>query len=304
MVARELAKGYDVVVFDFAHAVVLAPPGLKLPSVLFTHNVEAEIFRRHLDYAGNALTRWVWRDQLQKMERFERDAVERFDVVVAVSERDGEMLRQTCRDPEAARVEVIRTGVDLDFFDYSPPQEAPRVVFMGAMDWLANIDGVEFFLDDIWPRIAQRRPDAEMTVVGRNPPESLVSKAKAAAPTWRFTGFADDVRPHVRGAAVFAIPLRVGGGTRIKAYEAMALGCPVVSTGLGVEGLPVLDGQHYLRADDAQAFADAVLRLLDDAELRMRLANGAREFDTEHCSYRAAAADFERACVRAMEAAA
>jgi glycosyltransferase involved in cell wall biosynthesis len=135
-----------------------------------------------------------------------------------------------------------------------------------------------------------------MCVVGRDPPQGLVRKAQQAGFDWQFTGYVDDVRPYVRASSVYVVPLRVGGGTRLKVYEAMALGCPLVSTAIGVEGLPLIPGEHYLLADDATQIADALSRLLGDAPLRARLSAAARRFVEETCSYRAVARQFERIC--------
>lgn len=292
VVETELARRPDVVVFDFPHAAMLAPGRFPVPSVLFTHNVESEIFRRHAEVASSPLKRRLWRDQLRKMERFERETLARFDAVVAVSERDADWFRNGLG---IARAAVIPTGVDTEYFPWSPPGDAGRVAFTGSMDWLANIDAMEWFLDEVWDRVARQAPEAHMKVIGRNPPASLVARAAA----WNFTGFVDDVRPHVRGSSVYVIPLRVGGGTRIKVFEAMAMGCPVVSTSIGVEGLPLEPGRHYLKADTAGDFAEAVVRLLRDPELRLALSREARSYVEEHFSFRRAAGAFEEICRRA-----
>lgn len=293
-VEAELARRPDVVVFDFPHAAMLAPDRLPVPSVLFTHNVESEIFRRHSEVASNPLKRLLWRDQLRKMERFERETLARFDAVVAVSERDAAWFRDGLG---IDRAEVIPTGVDTGYFPWSPPGDNGRVVFTGSMDWLANVDAMEWFLDDVWGRLIRQAPEASMKVIGRTPPAALVARARGRP--WDFTGFVDDVRPHVRGSSVYVIPLRVGGGTRIKVFEAMAMGCPVVSTSIGVEGLPLEPGRHYLRADDAGDFADTVARLLRDPDLRLALSREARRCVEERFSFRRAAEAFEEICRRA-----
>jgi glycosyltransferase involved in cell wall biosynthesis len=166
------------------------------------------------------------------------------------------------------------------------------------MDWAANVDGVRFFLADVWPLVLAARPDARFTVVGRHPPAALLREAEGVAGV-TFTGFVDDVRPHVRAAQAFVIPLRVGGGTRIKAFEAMAMGCPVVSTAVGIEGLGVTPGEHYLLSDSAADQAAALLRLFDDAALRLSLSQAARGQVEQRYGHRVAAQAFEQICLRA-----
>ena len=302
VVAAALAERPDVVVADFPHSAVLLPPGrLGPPSVMFTHNVEAEIFERHAEVARGAW-RPVWRDQARKMRRFERDALHRFTRVIAVSARDAQALRaQFGLD---GRVDAIDTGVDLDFLGYTPPPLPPEggglVAFTGTMSARANVDGVQFLLDEVWPLVLRARPRAEAVIVGRDPPEALRRAARERGYAWRFTGFVDDVRPDVRAAHLSVIPLRVGSGTRIKAFESMALGRPVVSTTVGVEGLAVEPGRHLLIADDAPAFAAAVLRLLDEPALGARLAADARALLEARFSWAQVAAQFEAICETAL----
>ena len=298
VVASELARRPDVAVFDFLHATILGPSNLDVPSVLFTHNVESEIFRRHVAVAAHPVKKVLFRDQLRKMERFERDALRRFDTIVAVSERDAALFRESFG---LTRAEVIPTGVDVEFFSYAPPGDSGVIAFTGSMDWLANIDGVDWFLEEVWDRVAREVPAARFRVIGRNPPAFLTAKARAKGLPWDFTGFVDDVRPHVRGCSAYVIPLRVGGGTRLKAFEAMAMGCPVVSTSIGVEGLPLEPDRHYLRADTAPNFAAALVRLLREAGLRERLAREARRHVEENFSFLRVARAFEAICDRTAD---
>jgi glycosyltransferase involved in cell wall biosynthesis len=167
------------------------------------------------------------------------------------------------------------------------------------MDWPANADALAWFMDEVWPRVGAARPGARFVAVGRNPPARLVQEAARRGLAWTFTGFVDDVRPHVEAARVSVVPLRVGGGTRIKVYEAMALGRPVVATAIGVEGLPVESGRHFLLADRADDFAAAVVRLLADDGLTADLATAARAFVERHASSAAVARAFEEVCARA-----
>ena len=298
LVDRAMAEDPDVVVFDFVHAAVLAPRQITSPSVLFTHNVESEIFARHEQVARNPLLGALWRNQTGKMRAFEVEALGRFDVVVAVSERDARAFKE---ENGAVRTVVIPTGVDPDYFLYHEPTSDDHVVFCGSMDWLANQDAVAFFLDAVWDRIASQVPGARFTIIGRAPPSGLVERAARRKANWTFTGYVDDVRPYMKGAAVSVIPMRVGGGTRLKVYEAMAAGTPVVSTSVGVEGLPVTDGTHYLCADDPDLFADSVVALLRDHARRRAISRQARQLVEAEFSYLAAARVFEQACCLAME---
>ncbi len=295
VIAAELAAGPRVVVVDFPHAAVLVPQRLAIPSVMFTHNVEAEIFERHAALA-RGVWKLVWQREAAKMQRFERDVLRRFDTVVAVSARDGRALRDRFGLNEVA---VIDTGVDLDFYAYHPPEaQAATVVFSGAMDSRSNIDGIGFLMDDVWPLVAASRPDARMRVAGRNPPPALVAKAERLGLPWHFTGFVDDIRPHVLAGDVAVIPLRVGSGTRLKAFESMALGRPVISTALGMEGLDVQPGQHFIAAETGPEFAAAILRLLGDAALRTGLASAARRELEQRFSWPQVGRQFEAICLR------
>jgi glycosyltransferase involved in cell wall biosynthesis len=304
-IAGELEPPPEVLVVDFPHAAVLAPPPYPCPSVLFTHNVEAEIFRRHAEITRSPLKRAIWRNQATKMERYERELLPKFTAVVAVADRDREYFQRVYG---AGNVSTIPTGVDLGYFTYGGnavlnPGDGGTVVFTGSMDWMANIDGVEFLMDAVWQAVSRARPAARCVIVGRSPPQVLIERARARMLDWEFTGFVDDVRPFVQNAHVYVIPLRVGGGTRIKVYEAMAMGCPVVSTRIGVEGLPVEHDRHYLEADSADAMAAAVLALLHDRERSARLSLEARKHVEESMSTRQVGRVFEQICLGALQSA-
>ncbi len=303
-ISRALADKPDVVVVDFPHAGVLVPQRIDAASVMFTHNVEAEIFERHADRA-KGLWRLVWRDQQRKMTRFEGETLRRFDAVIAVSKRDADALSARYG---LARVDRIDTGVDLDFFDPAPFGPAPdpgpdggTLVFTATMSWPANVEGIHFLLDEVWPALVAARPRIGAVIIGRDPPASLSDKIKARGLNVTLTGFADDIRPYVARSHVYVIPLWVGSGTRIKAFEAMAMGRPVISTTLGIEGLDVTDGEHFLRADSAEAFSHGILSLLDDIALRDRIADAARRLMLDRFSWAKVAAQFEAICLDTVE---
>ena len=284
---------YDLLVCDFVQPSINLGERLACPVLLFQHNVESMIFERHARTAGSAPLRWFWRSQWRKMERFEREACRRFAGVVAVSEADRALFGDRF---EARRTFAIPTAVDAEYFrPGTGPTVAGRLVFTGSMDWLPNEDAILYFVDEILPRISARVPAVSLAVVGRRPSPRL-SRRLAERRDVILTGRVDDVRPHMESAEVFVIPLRIGGGTRIKAYEAMAMGKPVVSTPVGIEGLPVRDGEHFVQAERADEFADAVVDLLRDPERRRRLGQAARRYVESSCSWPSAAAAFVDAC--------
>jgi glycosyltransferase involved in cell wall biosynthesis len=293
-VANALAVNPDVVLVDFPHAAVLTPAPFTTPSICFTHNVEAEIYERHASRASG-LMRPIWQNQAGKMQRFEGNTLRRFDRVIAVSKRDARALETRFH---LANVDPIDTGVDLEYFNPTPiPATTGTVVFTGVMDSPANIEGVRFLMDQVWPLLLKTHPNARALIIGRNPPDAL----KAAAPkSFTFTGTVDDIRPHFAQGDVAVIPLHVGSGTRIKTFEAMAMNRPVVSTTIGVEGLDVAHDQHLLIADDPQTFAAAIARLLDDTPLRQTLATNARTLVETRFSWSQVARQFEDICLKTV----
>ena len=298
-VIAQAAAQADVLVADFLHSAVLIPAHRAMASILFTHNVEAEIFARHCELA-RGLKRLVWRDQLRKMRAFEAKTLAAFDAVVAVSPRD----RDAFRRDYGVGASIIPTGVDLDYFDVHPVKAAAPAVFAftASMDSLANIDGVRWFMDAVWPKIVASLPRAKMLVIGRKPDAGLQAEAVRRGLNWVFTGTVEDVRPYLAEASVYVSPLRVGGGTRIKAYEAMAFGLPTISTAIGIEGLDVIAGQHFARADSADEFAAAAVRLAGDDAARRQMAAEARALVEGRCSARSVGAVFEAIAIAAMEA--
>jgi glycosyltransferase involved in cell wall biosynthesis len=292
---RELlaARHYDLLVCDFLQPTLNLRSLRTPPTLLFQHNVESMIWERHYRTSRNPLLRLFWYLQWRKMMRYERQACARVDGIVAVSELDKQVLE---RDFGARNVHAIPTGVDTDFFrPGSEPPEDNNLVFLGAMDWLPNEDGILFFTDEVLPRLRKLVPSAHITVVGRNPTARLLERTRAH-PEIRVLGRVEDVRPHVARGALFVIPLRIGGGTRIKAYEAMAMGKPVVSTRIGIEGLPVRDGDNVVLADSPEDFAAAVARLLKDKAERERIGRNARAYVEGNVSWRRAADAFAGAC--------
>lgn len=273
-----LERRSDVVVCDFLDAAVNFPRDCSIPSILFQHNVEAEIWRRHWLTASNPVKRLMYRMEFQKMSAYEQAAVKRFSHVIAVSEHDAELM---CPSVDRSRMTVVPTGVDLERFRPDPDTRVVDrlVMFVGAMDWQPNIDAVEYFCHDIWPEIKRRLPDARFRIVGRNPDPRLT---RFACESIEFTGLVPSVVEHLREAAVVVVPLRIGGGTRLKIYEAMAVGKAVVSTRVGAEGLDVHHGRDILLAAEPREFARAVVTMLESGEARRPYEQAARDLASQY----------------------
>jgi sugar transferase (PEP-CTERM/EpsH1 system associated) len=287
--------GFDLVVCDFLVPAVNMPRTLPCPSVLFTHNVEAEIWRRHYEGQVDPVRRFLFKLQWQRMLRFEAETVSRFDRVLAVSDTDCATLQRLYGNQIDVPVTTVATGVDTSFF--APQAEtavAPRhLVFTGSMDWIPNEDAMQHFCADILPRIRAEEPDVTLSIVGRAPTPAV--QRLAEIPGVEVTGRVDDVRDYIGRAAVYVVPIRIGGGTRLKIFEAMGMGKAVVSTTIGAEGLPVTHGKDVLIADAPDAFASVVVSLLRDPARRVHLERSARELVVTHYDWSAVAGQLEAA---------
>jgi glycosyltransferase involved in cell wall biosynthesis len=298
-IADRAGKGdFDVVVCDFLAPAVNVPPALNCASVLFQHNVEAMIWKRHYEVQTNAARKAYLFRQWQKMRAFEAKACPIFDCVVAVSREDREMIRS---EYDVDNVYDVQTGVDTSYFQPrgSVQRRRNHLVFTGSMDWLPNEDGIRFFTEQIMPRIKKEIPDVTLTVVGRNPYPSLVELSQHD-PSVTVTGRVDDVRPFMEEANVYVVPLRIGGGTRLKIYEAMAMEQPIVSTTVGAEGLPVVDGSEIFLADTPERFAEAVVRLLREPALAADMGKRAAAKVRDQFGWDTVAESFATICQQAI----
>ncbi len=281
-------ENFDAIVCDFLNASQNMP---NLGScVLFQHNVEAVIWRRHADQAANPASQAYFGLQAKRMRTYEGEICRRVQSVIAVSEPDADIMR---RDYGVARVSTVPTGVDIDYFAPKPAEPAADLVFVGSMDWMPNIDAVKWFILEILPIIRKRRPSCSLAIVGRQPSREIVALG-ASDPLIQVTGTVPDVRPYLWGSGVAIVPLRIGGGTRLKIYEAMAAKVPVVSTAIGAEGLDVRQGDNIRIADDALGFADQCLDLLDNQIERRRIVENAWELVNSRYSWDVVAHQFEQ----------
>jgi polysaccharide biosynthesis protein PslH len=291
-------ESFDVIVCDFVIAAGCVPWEFPTPKVVFTHNVESVIWRRHYEVATNPLWKALsWREW-RTMEAAERRYLREADRVVTVSEDDH---RHFAKFVDAAKLSVIPTGVDTEFF--APTQEletANNLVFSGSMDWLPNEDGMFYFIKEVLPLIRRQAPGLSLTIVGRNPSPGLKELAASTANV-HLTGWVEDIRPYLSHAAVCVVPLRIGGGTRLKIFEAMSMGKAVVSTTIGAEGLPVRGGEHLLIADEPAHFAKSTLELLGDAARRRSMGLAARNLVAESYSWTLVAKRFAEILAEVVE---
>ena len=228
-------------------------PGARLA---IAHNVDTLIWRRYYETEKRPLQRAFLKGQWKKFRRFEQHAFKNADRVVAVSEEDARLIRDEFGQPN---VDVVDNGIDRAAFEHVRGVRDPfRVLFLGALDWRPNLDAVGLLLDKIFPALHRAEPRAQLVIVGRNPPAGLVERAKSL-PGVELHASVPDVRPYLAECGVMTVPLRIGGGSRLKILESLACGLPVVSTRVGAEGLCLTPGVHYVQAEE-DAMADALVQ--------------------------------------------
>jgi glycosyltransferase involved in cell wall biosynthesis len=291
---RQLAatEQYDSIVCDFLAA---APNVPELgDAVLFQHNVETTIWQRHAEQAASPLKKLYAQIQASKMEAYEREVCRQSKHVIAVSDIDAARM-QTMFGIDT--VTSVPTGVDVDYFappaiNPATPSQTSDIVFCGSMDWLPNTDAVLYFLAEILPLIRKQIPGATFTIAGRSPEASVIKAAQETSGV-TVTGKVDDMRPYLWGSKISIVPIRIGGGTRLKIYECFAAGLPVVSTTIGAEGLRYTQGSDIVIADEPEDFAASCVRLLGDDAERQSIARNALHLVQSELSWAAVSRDFE-----------
>lgn len=262
----------DIVHLDTIALAPFARDCGRIPVVLAHHNIESRLMERRAEYERGFLRRWYVRREAAKLRSYEAAVCAEFCANVTVSTEDSRELRVIC---PSAIAEAIPNGVDTEYFVPRRGDETESLIFTGGMNMFANRDGVDWFIESVWPLVKRDVPRASFVAIGQRPSIKLMEAVKrnerVEAP-----GFVADVRPAVARAAVYIVPLRVGGGTRLKVLDAMAQGKAIVSTSLGAEGIDIRDGEHIVIADDAAAFAARIVALLRDPARRRALGDAAR----------------------------
>jgi len=298
------ARRFDFVNLEFtflgACHLRQAPPGERLPSlVVDSHNIDYDLARQYAR-AGSSLARRLYASaNWRKLRREELGTYRNADGVYLCSAADE---RRLLHQVPGVRTAVIPNAADVEYYQprpTDPPSDGRTVVYFGLLSYVPNVDGVTHFVRDIWPRIAQSHPEARCKIIGGQPPASLLA---LAGPRVELTGFVSDLRPHLAAAAAVVVPLRLGGGTRLKIVEAMAMGKATVSTTLGAEGIEAVPGRDLLVEDEPVAFAEAVSRLLAEPGLAARIGQSARQLAVERYAWSGAARALEGFYRRILEA--
>jgi glycosyltransferase involved in cell wall biosynthesis len=279
---------YDCLVSDFLTSA--CNTGAVESCIIFQHNVETTIWERHAQCASTPWLRMFFRTQANRMRAYEGLNCRQAAHVIAVSEEDARRMESDFGIPH---VSTVATGVDIDYF--TPATDAAGasgIVFTGSMDWLPNIDGIEWFVQEILPLIRKKIPNCELSIVGRNPDPKVLNLASRER-NISVTGTVPDIRPYLWNSAISVVPLRIGGGTRLKIYESMAARTPVVSTTVGAEGLEYHPGLDIEIADQPELFAEHCIRLLEDEARRRALASEAWDLVNRRFSWAAISNDFE-----------
>jgi glycosyltransferase involved in cell wall biosynthesis len=285
------ATRFDVVNLEFTFLgrcdLRQAPPGERYPALIVdSHNIDYDLARQYARSGGNLVRRLYAAANWRKLRREELGTYRDADGVYLCSGADEQRL---LGEIPTARTVVIPNAADVAYYQPRPTDPAPdgrTVVFFGLLSYQPNVDGVIHFLQDIWPRIASVHPQARCKIIGGSPPPSLT---ELAGPRIEFTGFVPDLRPHLAEAAAVVVPLRLGGGTRLKIVEAMAMGKAIVSTTLGAEGIEAVPGRDLLIEDQPEAFASAMNRLLTAPGLAAQIGQSARHLAERRYAWSAAA---------------
>ena len=260
--------------------------------VLSLHNVEHELLYRNFLKSRSPLRRIYNYVEWRKFRRQELEVCRKFSMCLTTSERDKRVI---AADLPTTPLAVIPNGVDTRFFkpDAEESGDDHTIVFTGTIDYYPNIDGLTYFVEEVLPLVRQQIPGVRFFIVGKDPPPAI--RRYGRDPGIVVTGTVDDVRGYFRKTTAVVVPLRIGGGTRLKILEAMAMGKPVVSTAVGAEGLEVADGENILIADDPPGMARALISVLRDRALRERLAGAGRKLVEERYDWTSIANRLERA---------
>ena len=289
--------------FDIVHAdqLNMAQYAIRVPvarKVLDAHNALWLLYKRLWQTMKTGPKKWLLNRDWRILKKYEGQICRKFDSVLAVSEED----HQAMNEAAGKQLDVTIIPIAIDIEEVVPLEYRPagdRILHIGTMFWPPNIDGILWFLKEILPLIQEKRPEVVFDIIGANPPKEIVAFGNAGHKV-NVTGYVQDPTPYLENASLMVVPLRAGGGMRVKILNALGQGMPVVSTTLGCEGIAVKDGVHLLVADTAQDFASSVIRLLEDRHLAKDLGKRGRQLIEDNYDYRIACRALEEAYAAAL----
>ena len=278
---REKIQEIDLIHFDMLPLAVYLDETNGLPTVLNEHNVESLLLQRRLENEKGILKKWFFSRQQKLLEKFERNVCRNVHSIITCSENDLTTIKTFAPH---TRVDVVPNGVDTSYFSplVSEPEEPHSMIFIGGLNWFPNYDALEWFDSSIFPEILNQFPDAHLHIIGIMS-DTFPWKHPQATTCY---GFVDDIRPYMAKASLFIVPLRIGGGTRLKILNAMAMGKPVISTTIGAEGLGVTSGENILLADDEKTFSKMTGTLFNQSTARKTLSINARKYINDHYQWK------------------
>ncbi|NOZ25078.1 MAG: glycosyltransferase, partial [Nitrospirae bacterium] len=300
-------NGFDVVWVNFLNmatyldgylAAWSGAPGSRPLLLMDQHNLDEYVWKKFAEHIRNPLYRIFCSREAAKNRRLQEAYFPLFDLILSVSEFEKAMTEKY--NVPSGNVMLAPNGVDVEYFKPRPDVERspePTIVFGGSLDAAMNQDAVHWLESEIFPRVRKRMPSVRLLIAGRNPPPSIMGRA---GPAVDVVADPPDIRDCYDKADVFVVPLRSGGGTKLKTLEAMAMALPVVSTSTGAQGLNVTSGEHLLVADEAGLFADRIVELLRDPVGAERMARNARRFVEENFSWDSIVGSVEEALIRRL----
>jgi len=273
------AEKYDIVHFDHLDATIYIHECRENKLYLDEHNYETQLLRSLRESQKSLFIRFYLNNQIKKIESFEAAILKKVDAIGVVSNHDGEMMSKYV---PPVKINLIPNGVDTAFFRIEKNPEPLHIISIGSLDWQPNVEGLIWFLKEVWPLVVPELPEAQLTIVGRNPDRKLYRFADDSV---SIAASVPDIREYAKRASLFIVPLFAGGGTRLKVLEAMAMGIPIVSTSIGAQGINYTDGVNVCIADDAKMFYEKVIYMLKEKEIAEAIASSARELVTSTYSW-------------------
>lgn len=287
--ASAIAEAVSNATYDAAHfdTISLAPYRSHLPPTpasLTHHNIESAMLLRRAEIERNPMRRAYYWQEGRRLQQYERIVAEQFSINLTCSALDSERLREIC---PGARTAVIPNGVDTSYFDPGPftrPKVPESLVFAGGLTWYPNLSAIRYLIQEIWPPLKAKHPNARVTIIGRRPPTWL-QQASQIDSSIRVTGFVDDVRPYLAEAQAYICPIFDGGGTKLKVLDALAMGVPLVAHPIACEGISVIPEKHVLMAADPESFVSQISRLFSNPNLCTSVSRAGRELAVEYYDF-------------------